>query len=124
MHAMKVRRLLVGLVLAVFACFSGSAFAFSVSASFNPGSIPVNGTSQLIFTLYNNAGVAGTGVAFTDTLPVGLVIATPNGLNGNCTGTITANSGTTNISLSGGGIPGAGLSCEIFLNVLGTTAGQ
>ncbi len=124
MHEVNVRRLLVGLVLAIFACFSGAAFAFSVSASFSPGSIPVNGATRLTFTLYNNAGVAGTGVAFTDTLPAGLVIATPNGLDGNCLGTITANSGTTTISLSGGSIPGAGLSCEIFLNIIGTTAGQ
>src|SRR5262249_8325728 len=64
-----------------------------------------------------------TGVAFTDTLPVGLVVATPNGLSGTCgSGTITAVAGSGSVSLSGGTLAMNG-SCTFSVNVTATTAG-
>src|SRR4029077_20727527 len=72
----------------------------------------------LSFTLSNpNAGASLTGVGFTDTLPAGLVIATPNGLTGSCGGgTITATAGTTVISLAGATLA-ASASCTFAVNV-------
>jgi MYXO-CTERM domain-containing protein len=64
-----------------------------------------------------------TGVAFTDTLPPGLVVATPNGLTGSCGSSVTATAGSSSISLSGGMIP-AGASCLFVVNVTGTTVGD
>jgi uncharacterized repeat protein (TIGR01451 family) len=100
----------------------------TITKSFNPTSIPVNTNSTLSFTISNpNTNVALSGVAFTDTLPAGVVVATPNGLTGSCgSGTITATAGSGSISLSGGTLtasPAAGSSCTFSVNVTGTTAG-
>src|SRR5262249_44965887 len=96
----------------------------SIAKAFNPTSIAANGVSTLTFTITNPAAntVAETGVAFTDTLPSGLVVATPNGLGGTCTGTVTATAGSNSISLSGGTVA-ASSSCTVIVNVTGTTPG-
>jgi hypothetical protein len=92
--------------------------------SFGAASMPVGGTTSLSFTVGNpNAGTAFTGVAFTDTLPAGLVIATPNGLTGSCgAGTITATAGSGSLSLTGGTLA-ANSSCNFSVNVTGVSAG-
>jgi CSLREA domain-containing protein/fimbrial isopeptide formation D2 family protein/uncharacterized repeat protein (TIGR01451 family) len=96
----------------------------TISKAFGAASIPLNGSTSLSFTINNpNATVALSGVAFSDTLPAGLVISTPNGVTGTCgAGTITATAGTGVISLSGGTIA-AGGSCSFSVNVTGITAG-
>jgi len=97
----------------------------SIAKAFNPTSIPLNGTTTLTLTITNPATntVAETGVAFTDTLPTGLVVSTPNGLSNTCNGTATAVAGSTSITLTGGSIA-ANTSCTVVVNVTGTTAGQ
>jgi uncharacterized repeat protein (TIGR01451 family) len=89
---------------------------------FGAASIPLNGSTSLSFTIQNNNMIALTGVAFTDTLPAGLVVATPNGLSGSCGGVITATQATGVVSLSGGSIV-ASSSCNFQVNVTGTAAG-
>ena len=59
-----------------------------------------------------------TGVGFTDPLPAGLVVATPNGLTGTCGGTVTAVAGAGSVALVNGALA-AGGSCTITLNVTG-----
>jgi uncharacterized repeat protein (TIGR01451 family) len=100
----------------------------TITKSFGAASIPLNGSTSLSFTITNpNTNVALSGVAFTDNLPAGLVVATPNGLTGSCgSGTITAVAGSGSVSLSGGTLtasPAAGSSCTFSVNVTGTTAG-
>jgi uncharacterized repeat protein (TIGR01451 family) len=91
---------------------------------FGAASIPVGGSTSLTFTIQNNnPGTALNGVAFSDTLPAGLVVATPNGLSNACGGSVTATAGSGSISLSGGSLA-ATASCNISLNVTGTAAGQ
>jgi len=92
--------------------------------AFSPNVIPVGGGSTLTFTITNNAAVAITGLAFTDTLPASVVVATPNGLTNSCGGTVTATAGSGSISLSGGTVSApSGTTCTISLNVVGTVAG-
>ena len=51
----------------------------TLTKSFSPTSIPLNGTSSMTFDVINpSAVVTLTGVAFTDNLPAGLVVATPS----------------------------------------------
>jgi uncharacterized repeat protein (TIGR01451 family) len=93
-----------------------------LTKTFGDLAIPVGGTTSLTFML-NNGSMALTGVTFTDTLPTGLTVATPNGLTGSCGGgTITATAGSGTIMLSGASL-GAGASCTFSVKVTGVTAG-
>ncbi|MBK7471693.1 MAG: hypothetical protein IPI73_14825 [Betaproteobacteria bacterium] len=95
-----------------------------ISKAFGAASIPLNGSTSLSFTVQNsNATVALTGIAFTDTLPAGLVVATPNGLTNTCGGTATATAGSNAVSLSGGSVA-ASASCTLSINVTGIAAGD
>ncbi|MBZ5491805.1 MAG: DUF11 domain-containing protein [Acidobacteriia bacterium] len=95
----------------------------SITKVFGAASIPLNGTTSLTFTIQNpNTNLALTGIAFTDNLPAGLVVATPNALNNTCGGTATAVAGSGSISLSAGTLA-ASASCTVSVNVQGTTAG-
>ncbi len=94
----------------------------SITKAFGASSIPVNGTTSLTFTIANgNTGVGLTGVGFTDSLPAGLVVSTPN-LSNTCGGTATATAGSGSVTLSAGTIA-ASQSCTLSVDVTGTTAG-
>lgn len=84
----------------------------------------LNGATSLTFTLRNpNASASLSGIGFTDTMPAGFVVATPNGLAGSCGGgTITAAAGSASVSLSGATLVG-GASCNFTVNVSGTSTG-
>ncbi|MBI4751529.1 MAG: DUF11 domain-containing protein [Acidobacteria bacterium] len=94
-----------------------------ISKAFGAATIPLNGTTTLTFTVTNpNSTVALSGIAFSDSLPAGLVVATPPNVTGVCGGTVTAVAGSGSISLSGGSLA-AGGNCTISVDVTGTTAG-
>jgi arabinogalactan endo-1,4-beta-galactosidase len=84
----------------------------------------MNGTTTLTFNLSNpNSSLSLSGIGFTDTLPTGLTVATPNGLTGTCgSGTITGAAGSNSVALSGATLAG-GASCTFAVNVVGTAAG-
>lgn len=95
----------------------------TITTVFGAATIPVNGTTSLTFTVTNpNASVAASGIAFTDNLPAGLVVAAIPGASNTCGGPLTAVAGAGSVSLAGGTLA-AGTSCTVSLNVQGTTAG-
>jgi uncharacterized repeat protein (TIGR01451 family) len=96
----------------------------TISKAFTDATVAVGGTTALTFTVGNpNANSSLTGVSFTDGLPAGLVVASPNGLTGTCGGgTITATAGGSDIDLTGATLPDSG-SCTFSVNVTATTSG-
>ena len=97
----------------------------SITKAFGAAAMALNGSASLTFTIDSGA-VVQTGLAFTDTLPAGLVVATPNGLTNSCNGTVTAVAGSNSISLTGGNTTSFGggiFNCTVRVNVTGTTAG-
>jgi len=96
----------------------------TIAKSFGAGTIVLNASTSLSFTIHNpNASATLSGIGFTDSLPSGLVVSTPNGLTGNCGGgTITATAGSGTVSLSGASLGGSA-SCTFSVNVAGTTIG-
>jgi uncharacterized repeat protein (TIGR01451 family) len=96
----------------------------TISKAFGATSIPLNGSTSVTLTITNpNTGTALSGVAFSDTLVAGLVVASPNGASNSCGGTLTATAGSSSISLSSGSIA-LNSSCTVSVNVTGTTAGS
>ena len=95
----------------------------SFSKAFSPSSIAFEADSTLTFTIDNSASAfAASSLAFTDTLPAGVIVATPNGEVSTCGGTVTAAPGGSSISLSGGTV-GAGASCTVSVDVTGSASG-
>jgi len=94
------------------------------SKNFSPDTITNGGTSTLTFTIDNTASaLAATGLAFTDNLPDGLVVATPPNISTTCTGgTLTAGAGSGTITYSGGSVA-AWESCTIQVDVTSSTPG-
>jgi len=97
----------------------------TISKSFGAAQVTVNGSTSLTFVLSNpNTGASLTGIGFTDTLPAGLLVATPNGLTGSCGGgTIAATAGSNSVSLSGGSLAAAA-TCNFMVNLLATASGS
>lgn len=119
---------IVAVAVAFVAFLPGSAMAATmpptISTSFGAASIPRNGSTSLSFAIGNpNFGTGLAGIGFTDDLPAGLVVATPNGQSGDCGGTVSAAAGSSSVSLSGGSLP-AGSQCTISVNVTGTWGGE
>lgn len=126
---MKLRLLIAFLVLGPVILVAGVGDAQVVAPPtiskhfFGVTTIPLGGTTAMQFIITNpNASVPFTGLAFTDTLPAGLVIATPNGLFDSCDGIATAVAGSSTISLSAGTLP-QNSTCIFDVDVTGTTPG-
>ena len=101
----------------------------TLTKAFSPTTVGVGQNSVLTFTITNPAGApARTGLTFTDALPIGTVIGTPNGLVNGCGGTptITATAGTGILSVAGTGVNAAvgASACTITVNVASATAGS
>jgi uncharacterized repeat protein (TIGR01451 family) len=88
-----------------------------LTKSFGVVSMGPGTTTTLTFNLRNPNASSVTTIGFADTLPTGLVVATPNGLTGSCdAGTITAVAGSNSIALAGATLAG-GASCTFSVAV-------
>jgi len=94
----------------------------TITKAFGAPNVNINGTTTLTFTIANPNATALTGVAFTDTLPAGLLIGVPVGGTSTCGGTLTAVGATSAVSLTGGALA-ANATCTITVNVTGIAEG-
>ncbi len=102
-----------------------ATLAITAGAAFGVAATDVGVNTKLTFTITNPAAnsVALSGINFTDTLPVGLVVATPNGYTGTTGGgTVIATAGANTISLNGATLA-AGASLRFCVNVIATATG-
>ncbi|MBL4659142.1 MAG: hypothetical protein JKY19_02210 [Alcanivoracaceae bacterium] len=97
------------------------------SKSFSPSTVTLGSPSTLSFTV-NNSSNGGFALAmmFTDILPAGMIVASPNNANTDCnffsTAVITAVSGSNSISLISAGVA-AGLTCTVNVDVVAGAVG-
>jgi uncharacterized repeat protein (TIGR01451 family) len=101
----------------------------TISTGFSPTTIAANEPDVLSFTIGNtntdttspNQSVNLTGISFSDALPTGLQIPNPRGgVTDTCGGTLTAPSGATSLSLTGGSLS-SGSTCTISVEVEAAT---
>ena len=103
------------------------------SKSFSPSTVSVGQTSTLTFTIDNTGNESSLNrVTFSDTLPIGMVVATPANTATDCNTlvppAITANPGSNSISFSAYGsgatpVVATGSNCSVTVDVTATVAG-
>jgi hypothetical protein len=86
-----------------------------LSKAFAGATLAIGATTRLTFTLSNPDAAAQGGLAFTDTLPASLVVATPANVASTCGGIVTA-AGSV-VSLSGGALAGTPATCTVAVDV-------
>jgi uncharacterized repeat protein (TIGR01451 family)/fimbrial isopeptide formation D2 family protein len=106
------------------AILTGTSANITVSKSFLPSTVSVGSPSTLSILINNPNNTSNlTGLAFTDTLPTGLVIATPVTTSTTCTaGSVTATAGGSSVSLSGATLSQGG-NCKVDVNVAAKSFG-
>jgi hypothetical protein len=97
----------------------------TLAKAFSPGSVTVASSSHLTLTLGNaNTSAATLITGLVDTLPSGLVVATPANASSTCAnGTVGATSGATTITLNAPAEIPANGSCTVTVDVASETAG-
>ena len=96
----------------------------TLAIAFGAPSINLGDSTNLTFTVTNpNTTVALTNINFSDALPAGLVVATPNDESNSLGGTATAVAGSSTVTLSGS-LLAAGTSGTLIINVTGIALGE
>ena len=96
----------------------------SISMSFSPSTIGQGEVSRLTYVLRNGALIPATSVSLSDTLPVGVVLASAPNTETTCAGgTLTTVAGGGEVSWSGGSLA-AGAACTIAVDVTSTASGS
>ncbi|MEM8993569.1 MAG: hypothetical protein AAGF23_02130, partial [Acidobacteriota bacterium] len=123
---MSIRRpvLLAALGLLTLALATPALAQPGFTKTFTPSVIGPGGHSQLVFTIVNGSGAPVTDLAFTDTFPAAIALATPASASTDCGdfATLTAPDGGGTVTLSGGAV-GAGGTCTVTVDVVSSTVG-
>ena len=96
-----------------------------LTKAFSPSTITAGTVSRLAFNIANGAGFpAQPSLAFTETLPAGVVVANPPNAATDCgSGTVGAAAGSGTIALSGGSLAAADAACTVAVDVTSAAAG-
>jgi len=92
------------------------------SKAFNPSTIGPAAVSTLRFDVTNSVQSTVDNLAFFDTLPTGVVIATPSNAASTCEGELSAPDGGTTITFGDGRV-GAASSCSVTVDVTSSSPG-
>ena len=96
----------------------------TLGKTFSPATINAGGVSTLTITLSNpNATAASLTAPLVDTLPSGVTIAATPNAGTTCGGTVTANTGGSTVTLTGGSIAASG-SCTVTVSVTAPGGGS
>ncbi len=97
--------------------------ATTLTKTFAPATIVINTNSALTFTVTNGADAPSqNGLAFTETLPAGVVLAAAPSAT-QCSGTVTGTAGGTTIGFTGGALALGQITCTINASVTSATVG-
>lgn len=116
-------KLLFLVVLSLLVCASAAYAQPSFQKSFSPSTMGPGSISTLTFTITNASASPATSMAFVDSLPAGMTVADPALGSNSCAGSVSASTGDTSISLSGGSVGGSS-SCTIEVNVTASGGGS
>lgn len=125
LQAKSVAPLAAWTVLLLTAQFALAQNPPTLTKSFSPSLIPINGTSTVTLSVTNPNTVALNGVVIHDALPSNLAIANPDGFSatGPCTAGISGiSAGSTAFTYSLAPMA-AGVTCTFNANVVATTNG-
>ena len=102
----------------------GGTLFISLVKGFEPPQVFGGSASTMSINLINPGSVTLTGIAFTDNMPSGMILANPVNLNvGTCGGTLSGVPGANSFSFSGGSLPPFG-SCTLTLSATMTVNGN
>jgi uncharacterized repeat protein (TIGR01451 family) len=117
----STRTLLLALVCLSLAATANAQLTFT--KAFVPNTIGPGSVSTLTFSITNIGASNESDLAFTDTLPAGVTIASPAAATNTCLGTLSAPDGGGTVTFSGGEIAPAPAVCIITVNVTSSTPG-
>jgi len=102
---------------------AGTLFV-AVVKGFDPLTVFGGSSSTMSIELINPGTVPLSGIAFTDNMPTGMILANPLNFNvGTCGGTLSGVSGANSFSFSGGSLPSLGR-CTLTLSATMTVNGN
>jgi LPXTG-site transpeptidase (sortase) family protein len=102
----------------------GSTLAIEVVKGFEPLTVFGGSASTMSIELINPGTATLTGIAFTDNMPNGMILAAPVNFNvGTCGGTLSGVPGANSFSFNGGRLPSLGR-CTLTLSATMTVNGN
>ena len=117
-------RVLADSLVSTLTVTGGGNLSVTLVKGFDPLTVFGGAASTMSIQLINPGAVALTGIAFTDNMPSGMILANPLNFNvGTCGGTLSGVSGTSSFSFSGGSLPAFG-TCSLTLSATMTVNGN